>query len=987
MCFSNEPIGDHPFSFIPEYTKLNIGELDDNCDYIDIEERTTLVGDNRSLSLIQLNIRGLLSKSSSLNQLLTENLGTIRPDLVLLCETWLNPNNLGKVDIPNYRLFGNVRSNKLGGGTGILVHKTLRSRIRKDLELDTKTFEHTVMELKTESANILVVSGYRPPNSNTKDFLSEYKQAVQIWQKLKYHELIVGLDHNLDFLKNDKHPNTQSFLEFNLDTDLLPTITRPTRVTQKSATLIDNVFISKKLQHNFASSILIDDISDHFPSLITLKDQNVCKKEPLKITKREINDSKITELKNTLNSVNWEERLNNLTANNAFNSFHTLLVETVETVLPEKIKTINHSKIIRDPWIHSGIQKCLRKQKLLYQAMLRSGKTEYFLAKCASFKNNSRKLWGLINRTISKSHNKLDSIDKIKVEHIYKTDAQSITSAFCNHFSMVGKSYAEKISKSNKRINDYIRNMEINNHSLFLTPITEPELKSLISALPNKSSSGHDNINNVLLKQIKDSIVKPMTICVNKSLSEGLFPQVMKLADVCPLYKSKDKHETNNYRPISLLLTLSKLLEKIVCEKVYSFLNQTNQIYMGQYGFRSGHSCKNVIGELISAVLKGFQSNKYTVGVFLDLSKAFDTLKHKILLEKLHYYGIRGIAHDWFRSYLSDRKMRVKCYVSSTGKTAFSDYVDVTYGAPQGSCLGPLIYLVFTNDLAKNITNCNTIMFADDTTLYKTHNNLRFLKWSLEHEFSILLDWFRANKLTLNVDKTACILFQKSGSVKQLELNLNGTIIPSVTTAKFLGMWLDRDLNWSAHMSKLYTKLKTNKAMLRLGRNYMNEQTRKLVYHAHINSHIQYGLLLWGNNITKDQLNKLQRIQTECLQLVAPLNKRGNLNKYLAILSIRDMILLENYKFGYKLVNKILPAKTQSLCYLDNKNESLKKSHRYNTHNKELPNLPKNMNKSYRDSFLCAGLQNFQTLPVETKSKPSLQCFTNACRLWLKDKL
>ena len=167
----------------------------------------------------------------------------------------------------------------------------------------------------------------------------------------------------------------------------------------------------------------------------------------------------------------------------------------------------------------------------------------------------------------------------------------------------------------------------------------------------------------------------------------------------------------------------------------------------------------------------------------------------------------------------------------------------------------------------------------------------------------------------------------------------------------------------------------------------MSEQTRKLVYHAHVNSHIQYGLLLWGNNISKDQLNKLQRIQTECLQLVAPLNKRGNLNKYLGILPIHDMIMLENYKFSYKLVNKILPTKTQQLCYLDNKNESLKKKHHYNTRNKELPNLPKCMNKAYRNSFLCTGLQSFQTLPVETKSKPSLSSFTKSCKLLLKGKL
>ena len=216
------------------------------------------------------------------------------------------------------------------------------------------------------------------------------------------------------------------------------------------------------------------------------------------------------------------------------------------------------------------IYKCYRNT---LKKLIRYSKSENFLVKCTALKNNSKKL---INQTISKSNNKLDSIDKIKVENIYKADAQSITSAFCNHFSKVGKSYAEKNSKSNRKIEDYIRNIEINKHSLFLKPITESKLKSLINALPNKNSSGHDNINNVLLKQIKDSVVKPTTICVNKSLSEGLFPQVMKLADVCPLFKSKDRCETNNYRPISLLLTLSKLLEKIICEKVYTFLDNTN---------------------------------------------------------------------------------------------------------------------------------------------------------------------------------------------------------------------------------------------------------------------------------------------------------------------------------------------------------------------------------------------------------------------------
>ena len=171
-----------------------------------------------------------------------------------------------------------------------------------------------MIELKTETNNLLLVSGYRPPNSNIKEFLRDYKLAVKTWQNLKHHELVIGIDHNLDFLKSDKHAQTQTFLEFNLDSDMMPTITRLTRVTQTSATLIDNVFISKRLQNNYSSLILIDDISDHFPSVVFLKHQKLMKKEPIKIQTREINDSKIVEIKNKLDKINWVEELCELDA-------------------------------------------------------------------------------------------------------------------------------------------------------------------------------------------------------------------------------------------------------------------------------------------------------------------------------------------------------------------------------------------------------------------------------------------------------------------------------------------------------------------------------------------------------------------------------------------------------------------------------------------------------------------------------------------------
>ena len=322
--------------------------------------------------------------------------------------------------------------------------------------------------------------------------------------------------------------------------------------------------------------------------------------------------------------------------------------------------------------------------------------------------------------------------------------------------------------------------MQRSTSTLFLTPTSEEEIHYLINSLPNKASSGHDSISNNLLIKISPSILEPLAIIFNKSLETGVFPEEMKLADVVPLYKSKSEYECTNYRPISLLLTISKLLAKLMYKRTYHFLEQTDQLYQSQYGFRKSHSCETAIMELASSIIKGKDDGFYTLALFIDLSKAFDTVDHNILLDKLDKYGIRGVAKEWYKSYLTNRQMRVKCSVSSTGKLEHSKDLSLTYGAPQGSCLGPLIFLIFTNDLYKQIENCNLILFADDTTLYKTHRNLNYLKWCLEDDMNRLTDWFRANKLSMNVGKTVCVLFQKDPTPKIVTLNVDGTEIHSV---------------------------------------------------------------------------------------------------------------------------------------------------------------------------------------------------------------
>ena len=412
-----------------------------------------------------------------------------------------------------------------------------------------------------------------------------------------------------------------------------------------------------------------------------------------------------------------------------------------------------------------------------------------------------------------------------------------------------------------------------NDYSIFLTPPSKTEITKLISSLKNKNSSGHDGISNKILKGITESIVEPLNIIFNKSMEEGVFPTEMKKADTVPLYKSKDKDDKNNYRPISLLLTVSKLLEKIMYSKTYNFLTKYNQIYSSQYGFRTGHSCQDAIAELIGEIARNLDEGLYTIGVFLDLSKAFDTLEHEVLFDKLAIYGIRGVALEWYKSYLRNRQLRVKCMVASSSKQEYSDYEQVTYGTPQSSCLGPLLFLIFSNDLFRNLDYCNNLQFADDTTIYKGHRNLRYLIWCIENDLSNLDDWFRAKKLTLNVGKSVHMIFSKKKNVDTC-IKLGDTELPKVEIVKFLGMWLDQNLTWNEHLSKLKSRIRRNMSMLQVGVNLLDIHSKKILYYAQIYSHLSYGLPLWGNMISTTNMDRIQKLLNKCVRKIDTYEKQ-----------------------------------------------------------------------------------------------------------------
>jgi len=472
-------------------------------------------------------------------------------------------------------------------------------------------------------------------------------------------------------------------------------------------------------------------------------------------------------------------------------------------------------------------------------------------------------------------------------------------------------------------------------------------MSKIISNLPNKRSCGYDGISNMLIKKIAPSLITPLCIAINKSIESGEVPDNLKIAQIVPVYKSKDSQVFTNYRPISLLLNISKILENVIHKRIYKFSHDRERSFSSQYGFRNHRSTNHAISEFLSNVLTDFDEKKYTLAIFLDLSKAFDTIDHQILLNKLEHYGIRGFALIWIKSYLSGRKQFVEF------KGVKSTFQQVTCGVPQGSVLGPLLFIIYMNDLACTLQSCSGILFADDTTIHKSDKSLPILFHHMNADLERVTQWFRANKLSLNTSKTHYVLFHNSiMDVPEFDykIKMAGVEIERVNQAVFLGLTLDSNLHWGPYIKTIESKLSSALYDLRRVSNMLPKDSLKTLYYSLVYSKLQYSIMHWGNKST--YAYKIDRLIKQQNKAICIINKNKSTSLvdplYAAskVLKFHDVVKLEMLKLMYDYNNSSLPEPLMNI-FKDNKT-----IHNYNTRHANDPHLKTYHYKIASESFL-----------------------------------